>query len=403
MDMKKFELNLNENITNDASTYFCNICNKNFVARTSYRKHIRKFHNIEPPVDQFTCCNLVFSSVDTFEKHKSIHKRNIKCNICHRAFSHRNTLKRHQISAHEPNTKFYCDYCGKSFMGKNHVRRHLLRRVCRQMKRHPRKIYQNCAAQCEHCNKPFLNVLSLPKHYMLCRANLRRCATCDMVLGDMNVWQKHLEIHSDNKLYDCNLCGKLFLHIWEHTVHQNSHPDRKFICDVCNKSFKTNSHRKEHMKFHVEKTFECDLCKKMFCRKIDIRNHLHVAHSGVKPFMCHSCGAAFSRSTDLKRHMDCVHNTARPFKCNFCDKSFKRKSILKNHQNIHGDAKPFKCNMCDKSYTQAYSLKEHQILHTNPLRCTICNRSFTRMSRLAEHYKLNNCTPKLKGSHAVLI
>lgn len=91
-------------------------------------------------------------------------------------------------------------------------------------------------------------------------------------------------------------------------------------CEQCGKFYHQHSlfqHRRVHTE---EKDFECNTCGKTFRCKHNLKAHKAV-HSGEKPYKCTHCDKNFAQSGSLKRYIR-GHTGAKPYKCSACDKCF---------------------------------------------------------------------------------
>lgn len=82
-------------------------------------------------------------------------------------------------------------------------------------------------------------------------------------------------IHSKEKPFKCNECGKGFCQNRTLMVHKNQHlPNSPYNCATCGRSFNQRSNLKTHLLTHTDsKPYSCKECGKDFRRKCDLRRH----------------------------------------------------------------------------------------------------------------------------------
>lgn len=86
--------------------------------------------------------------------------------------------------------------------------------------------------------------------------------------------------------YQCDLCGKRFIHHTSFKIHSLSHTGQKsYKCDICSLALLSVSHLKRHMRVHTgEKKYACSTCGKRFAERYNLASHqkLHEAPHAKK-------------------------------------------------------------------------------------------------------------------------
>ncbi|XP_030369684.1 serendipity locus protein H-1 [Scaptodrosophila lebanonensis] len=198
--------------------------------------------------------------------------------------------------------------------------------------------------RCSECHREFEMLAGLKKHLKTHRTEGRKdtwkkCPDCGKCLKLGSMWM-HRKIHSDNKKYQCDICGQKFVQKINLTHHARIHSSEKpYECPECQKRFQERSHLQRHQKYHAQ----------------------------TRSYRCEKCGKMYKTERCLKVH-NLVHLEQRPFACNVCDKSFISNSKLKQHSNIHTGMRPFKCNYCPRDFTNfpnwlKHTRRRHKVDH----------------------------------------
>ncbi|KAK9511956.1 hypothetical protein O3M35_000512 [Rhynocoris fuscipes] len=194
------------------------------------------------------------------------------------------------------------------------------------------------------------------------KAKTFTCSTCYKNLSSRNSLRIHLKIHSGDKNYCCEHCGKLFAHnatlIGHLTKFHNINVDTAHTCTLCNKIFCRKNALKIHMAIHVGfKPFSCSICSKSFSQKITRDIHA-LTHTGKYDYSCSDCPRKFSTLYKLNYHKK-SHNLHE-------DYHLKNDSLSVCNQESE-NLPEYHCLLCLEQFTNKDDLDRHCDSHSSNL------------------------------------
>ncbi|VDI47095.1 Hypothetical predicted protein, partial [Mytilus galloprovincialis] len=114
-----------------------------------------------------------------------------------------------------------------------------------------------------------------------------------------------------------------------------------------------------------DKPFKCEVCGRAFRQPGNLTRH-RLTHTTVKPYVCPTCNKAFNRASNLHTHMR-THTNFKPFTCPYCGKGFHQKIDMKIHCYTHTGERPHRCDICGKGFTLISTLNAHRRIHTEQM------------------------------------
>lgn len=169
-----------------------------------------------------------------------------------------------------------------------------------------------------------------------------------------------VEVEKAKKPHICGICEKvlktsLALKVHQRCVHSD---DRPFWCQDCGKRFKTHSAIVNHRAIHQDKTFACSDCSYRGNTKANLKSHLK-SHRRDKNYKCQQCGSLFTTSSNLAKHIRNIHRAEKRYKCADCDKLFSTRESALKHGVTHSKSKIFACPSCNVTYAWYNALQKH--------------------------------------------
>lgn len=122
----------------------------------------------------------------------------------------------------------------------------------------------------------------------------------------------HLDTHTTDKAYSCDVCDKKFKFKSGLLIHKAVHdPTPKKTCEVCGKTFHILAQYRRHFVYHAnERKYGCETCGKRF-NTLDILRVHNRTHTDERPFSCEECGKTFRTAGCVSRHKRIVHRNVR--------------------------------------------------------------------------------------------
>ncbi|XP_053663601.1 zinc finger protein 585A-like [Anopheles marshallii] len=289
---------------------------------------------------QYSCneCELKLSNKIQLYKHRRVHQKK-ECPVCNLLFRS-DKIKEHFTKKHpddkplQADDELRCINCQELFKTGTQLNNHL-RLLDQTLIRSPEHYFKSevidnkwvdnervyyCTKRykCCKCEEKFVDRKQVVKHQRLHRTT--ECPMCNKILRTDRIKQHIATRHprhdgTQNVLYKCAECKKLFENASQLTIHRISH--KKQVCPVC-KETATSSHIKKHLQ-----SFNSIHMSEDSNEFSDGNVEVSETNTKNQSIQCYECGRTFLTKYQLQKHQ----RTHRKMECPVCRKLLRSHTI----------------------------------------------------------------------------
>lgn len=303
--------------------------------------------------------------------------------------------------------KLQCHDCGGSFKSKCKLRVHWKRVHLQQQLVCPvcKKTHKSYKSYNNHIKKRSKGCINAGKIRIEGEGKSRmfHCRQCDTKSKRIHTIMTHLVIHTGERPYVCNLCGRTFTQISSLAGHKEAaHKEniKEVTCHLCGKHIKGRNKWYRHMSRHRNTQITCSMCNKLFSSEAGLRVHMK-RHSDIKTLACDLCAKTFHVASDLRNHKVNTHYKNKIHTCQECDYKTPNHASMSRHRKRHTGSN-VACDVCGTFVDNEQQLMLHKKRHfERNFKCSHCNKTFYGRRNLLTHvrkvhnlYAVGTATPR---------
>ncbi|TDG50039.1 hypothetical protein AWZ03_003549 [Drosophila navojoa] len=164
--------------------------------------------------------------------------------------------------------------------------------------------FMKCAATCNICHKELSSENGL--RYHIERVHMKKkpfvCDVCGKRVRTVSELKEHMLVHTDDRPFVCPICGAAFKNRKRLNIHNQTHGEPSYECEICGKKLQTRAIWNKHKNVHTnERRFKCSICGTATKNSTALKIHL-LSHTGLRPYSCKYCNKDFASGANCRDH-----------------------------------------------------------------------------------------------------